>query len=492
MHDRTCILLGSRHESTLFLCCFVAITGFLPPSPTGASFFCHTLDPSQKQAATTVAAKGKKHGNAAERAAQPTSDNTPGNATGSSPRAPFTTTASAAKLHNKRQPQQQQASATTDYLLDFNAADANSTSGAAGGKLNADILEIFSTGPSSTSDASAAPAGSVAASAAAGVGQGPISSPNGVADPAADASAEISVDSSLPRASVVDGHSQAQATSTLAGVDGDTELSATPTVAIVDGDSLASVTSTITILDGGTKTAVTSAAATVDGDTKTSVTGTSASVGIYSEPPATSTKATVHDDSDPPATSTAQTPVAVPVLPPDNTGGEMLRGWTRTSSADTDNGNSANKKRSERSNRKKTSGISLEVADAQEGVGAVLSFEASGAADRVADRFREKTRAAAAAGAFGERGPVLWAKAALRRCQGDEKLAVDFVEIRTVDEMEAFVLGDTTEESLKNESEEMERHRVWFWQVCFVCASMCCILWKTDECGMDGCFHDRA
>lgn len=495
--DMTCCAVGKLSEfcdcrkaqgthswkqtrSTLFCSVLVLLVISRRRSPIDPLFGIIYYCPGsvQKQGATTVAAKstaGKKRGDA-KRAARPNSDNTPRGPAASSPRAP-SNTAPTVHRHNKtKQSQVQHSSAPTEDLLGIFSdagASTSSTYGPAAGKLSADIMDLFSVDSNNTSYASIhAPAGSVDANA----GQDLISRPDAVAKPAADSSAEKTVDFSRERASVGNGDSRAPATSTTATSNDDTQLPATSTAGIVDS---------------GFKTFVTS--------------NTSASARVDSKPASTSTAATVNSDSQTPVTSTVQTPVAVLVIPPDKIEGEMLRGWTRTNSPVGDihkrttaatvgrgggGGNSTNNERSRASNSNNPSRVSSDAVDTQKGVTTVLSFEASGAADRVADRFSEDTRAMAAAGKGGERGPVLWAEAALQRCQGDEELAVEFVEIRTAIEMEAFVLGDDAEKRLRDESEEMERHRVWFWQVCF-CVSRLCLSVRVLDLVGDRCVRYR-
>lgn len=198
-------------------------------------------------------------------------------------------------------------------------------------------------------------------------------------------------------------------------------------------------------------------------------------------------------------------PVAAPVVPPDSLEGGLLRGWkdpstdasdsassgSTTTASTTSVGSSAGKsagamaktavnKAKSAVDRAKSMGAAagarfaeadvretIEIEAVQEGLD-VLSFEASGAAERVAARLEEKTSAAAVA-LSGDGVAIKWAQSALRRCNGDENLAVDFVEIRTPDEMKALVEADAAEETARKEDEEFEKHRVWFWQVkCFV------------------------
>lgn len=93
----------------------------------------------------------------------------------------------------------------------------------------------------------------------------------------------------------------------------------------------------------------------------------------------------------------------------------------------------------------------------------VLSYRASGAADRVVAHLSEETVAEATSSS--DDGVLAWAEAALRRCDGDESRAVEFIEGTSADEMEAFVQEDAEEERARKEREDAEKYRVWFWQV---------------------------
>lgn len=101
--------------------------------------------------------------------------------------------------------------------------------------------------------------------------------------------------------------------------------------------------------------------------------------------------------------------------------------------------------------------------------GSAVDFQASSVvlgdvASRVVGRLRDETLGEAMSGATADR-PLAWAEAALKRCDGNETRAVALIESTSAKEMNALVEQDAEEERAKEEQEQREMHRVWFWQV---------------------------